>query len=230
MIESTVTGLCTRARPVRARGELPDHARVRRLPLVPSSSAAPPATSAADADVPVIDVVRRRGSVTMSTPGAARNVSGPYVLPTRDDRSGRSPTRRRHVRLPRGTSGARSTVAGRRDHDCTLRPRVVDRVLKVGAVPVAGEAHEDDVRVMVRGPHDTLDDVAVLSESVRVEHLHRHDLHVPGRPRVLRSSSTCRVRSDHSSASNLRTRCNHRRRVSRDRTATCRLRCRGSRR
>jgi len=42
------------------------------------SSAAAPATSAAEADVPVIELVPPPGtSVTMSVPGAARNVSAP---------------------------------------------------------------------------------------------------------------------------------------------------------
>ena len=53
-------------------------------------------------------------------------------------------------------------------------PRVGDRGLEgVGATGVR-ERHEDDVGAVIGGPHDTLDDVGVLTGPVGTEHLDRH--------------------------------------------------------
>ena len=72
--------------------------------------------------------------------------------------------------------GRRAVVAGRRDDDDVVVPRVVDGGLEGGAEARVAERQVDDVGAVIDGPDDAFDDVAVLAEAVRVEHGHRHDL------------------------------------------------------
>src|SRR4029453_17188125 len=68
-----------------------------------------------------------------------------------------------------------AVVAGGGHQDDVLRPRVVDRVLEVLTEAGTAEGHHDDVGAVIRRPYDPGDDIAVLPESVRIEHRHRHD-------------------------------------------------------
>jgi hypothetical protein len=72
---------------------------------------------------------------------------------------------------------AHGVVADGGDDHHTLRPRVVDRVLKVRAEVGGAERHEDDVGPVIGGPQHAGDDVAVLALAVGVEHRDGEDLH-----------------------------------------------------
>ena len=72
---------------------------------------------------------------------------------------------------------ARRVVTGGGHEDGALRPRVVDGILEVRAEAGVAEAHHDDVGAVVGGPHDTRDDVTVLTETVCIEHGDGHHAH-----------------------------------------------------
>ena len=62
-------------------------------------------------------------------------------------------------------------------HDI-LVPRVVDRILQALAETRVAESHQDDGRPVVRCPHDSGDNVTVLAETLSIQNLDRHDLHM----------------------------------------------------
>ena len=62
-------------------------------------------------------------------------------------------------------------------HDI-LAPGVVHRILQALAETRIAESHEDNRCPVVRRPHDSRDNVAVLTEAVSIQNLDRHDLHM----------------------------------------------------
>ena len=60
----------------------------------------------------------------------------------------------------------RAVVAGRRDDDDALRPGVVDRGLERRREPGRREGHQGDVGMVIRGPDEAFDDVAVATEPI----------------------------------------------------------------
>ena len=59
-----------------------------------------------------------------------------------------------------------------------MDPGVVDRVLESVAEAGGAEGHQDDGGAVIGGPHDALNNVAVLAEAGGIQHLHGHDLNV----------------------------------------------------
>ena len=58
-----------------------------------------------------------------------------------------------------------------------MGPRIVESRLQGGREPGIAEGHEDDVRAVVRGVHDSGDDVGVLSGAIGSQDGDRHDAH-----------------------------------------------------
>src|SRR5215831_10729301 len=57
-----------------------------------------------------------------------------------------------------------------------MGPCVVDRVLKSFAVAGIAERHQNNGGAVVGGPRDTLNNVAILTETLRSQNFHRHYL------------------------------------------------------